>query len=118
MARKYFVVLERDGVGSPWRLEFGAYDREDLVAEVDGRRDHGVKASDLRVYWTFATRQSELDRLLTRENENDAARGLNSYSIGSARIVSDGFTLAKSSVPTPPMNDNSHIRLVSKEQTK
>jgi hypothetical protein len=68
MARKYFLMLERDDSDRPWRLEFGAYDREDVVSEIADRRDHGVKASDLRIRWTFATRQSELDRALAQEN--------------------------------------------------
>lgn len=112
MSRKYFVMLERDDSDRPWRLEFGAYDREDVVSEVLDRRDHGVKASDLRIRWTFATRQSELDRLLARENEHDAARGLNSYSIGSTRIVSYGHTLATSQTSPKPMNENRAVRIV------
>jgi hypothetical protein len=110
-------MLERDAADSPWRLEFGAYEREDVVNETADRRDHGVKASDLRIRWTDATRQSELDRLLARENENDAARGFNSYSIGSARIVSYGYTLAPSSFPAPMTNDNRRVRIVQ-EQSK
>jgi hypothetical protein len=73
--KKYHVMLERSDAESPWRLEFGAYDRQDVVDEIADRRDHGVKASDLRIRWTFATRQSELDRLLAQENSPNQIRG-------------------------------------------
>jgi hypothetical protein len=114
---KYFVMLERDGADSPWRVEFGAYDLEDVVSEIADRRAHGLKASDLSIRWTDATRQSELDRLLARENEHFAACGFNSYSIGSTRIGSYGWALAPSSFPAPMTNDNWRVRIVQ-DQSK
>ena len=48
-ARAYWVLLERESASAPWTLEFGAYDRADVDAEREDRRDHDVRAANLRV---------------------------------------------------------------------
>lgn len=35
---KYYSMLERD-MGGPWRIQFGAYDRADVEAEMESRID-------------------------------------------------------------------------------
>jgi hypothetical protein len=101
MARKYFVMLERDGADAPWFLSFGAYVREDVVSEIADRRDHGVRASNLLIRWSFAKRQADLDLLVARENGKVATIGARSVLVGgSVAAALIGLASASASAAT------------------
>lgn len=66
MTKRYFSLLERDdGV---WRIEFGAYDRDDVEAEREDRKDHGVKISNLKIISTGA-KQVDIDAAVAKLNK-------------------------------------------------
>lgn len=64
----YHVLLSRPDSGSPWQIEFGAYDRSDVTAERQDHRDHGCKASNLRIVTSNSARQSCVDWIVGELN--------------------------------------------------
>ena len=53
--RRYRTLVERDGSEHPWRIEFGDFDRATVDAELEDRRDHGVRKSNLKIITSGAT---------------------------------------------------------------
>lgn len=66
-ARTYFILAERAGPLSAWRVEFGSYEFDEVDAERQDRRDRGVRASDLRVK-RCTDLPGDADGVLTRLN--------------------------------------------------
>jgi hypothetical protein len=59
-SRKYFVLLSRYDAESRWEIVGGSYDRSEIDFERQDYRDHGVRASDLKII-TCGARQSSID---------------------------------------------------------
>ena len=70
--RKYYLLAERDSAGEPWFVSFGDYDRECVHFERQCRRDHGVKATDLKVMSVIRGRQGCIDRAMDTLNGDEA----------------------------------------------
>lgn len=70
MARRYHVLLSRNDSKSPWRIEFGDFDRATVVAERQDYRDGGTKASNLRIITSNSARQSCVDYCVAALNGN------------------------------------------------
>ena len=47
--RTYYTLVKCDGGGHPWRIEFGDFDRAVVAAELQDRREHGMRSADLRI---------------------------------------------------------------------
>jgi hypothetical protein len=60
MTKTYFTLITRDNPSASWVIEFGAWEREDVDSERQSYRDHGVKASDLKIIRTDG-RQASID---------------------------------------------------------
>jgi len=67
MSKVYFTLVTRDDAASPWYIEFGAYDREDVDFERESYRDKGVKASNLKVIKSDG-RQASIDAIVKTMN--------------------------------------------------
>lgn len=65
--RKYYILVERDTHLSAWKIHHGDYKRADVEAERQDRRDHGAKATNLRIIET-TDQQEDIDRRLERLN--------------------------------------------------
>jgi hypothetical protein len=65
---KYYVLAERVSSSSPWGVSFGAIYRADVDAEREDRRDHGVRASDLKVLTIADAKQSSVDAAIAALN--------------------------------------------------
>jgi hypothetical protein len=60
MTKTYFTLITRDNPSKSWVIEFGGWDRDDVESERQSYRDHGVKASDLKIIRTDG-RQASID---------------------------------------------------------
>lgn len=67
MARKYHTLLSRDNADSPWRIEFGDFDRETVEQERAEYRDNGAKASTLKIITTGAA-QKDIESVVATLN--------------------------------------------------
>lgn len=67
MISTYHTLLERDGPGSKWFIEFGCYDRETVDDEKQDRIDSGVKSRNLLIISTGET-QSNIELAVARLN--------------------------------------------------
>ena len=67
MSRKYFTLLRREDDKSPWGIEFGAYERDDVAAELECYRDHGDRKKNLRIVQS-ADRQADIDAVVAELN--------------------------------------------------
>ena len=56
-ARPYWTLLEREGPEARWTIAFGSYTRAEVEGERKDRRDHGVRAMDLKIIRTGSRRQ-------------------------------------------------------------
>jgi hypothetical protein len=61
----YFTLLVRER--GKWFVDFGSWDHEDVDAEIEDRRDHGVSRKDLKVITTDGS-QEEIDKLVDMAN--------------------------------------------------
>jgi hypothetical protein len=71
--RQYFILAER--CGGRWGIEFGDYDRETVASEYQDRRDHDVKARDLKIIRTLDD-QSAIDAAVASLNLDEPAPAL------------------------------------------
>lgn len=55
---RYHVLLAREKSGQPWCIEFGAYDRADVVAERLSYREQGYRPSNLKIIASNSAVQS------------------------------------------------------------
>jgi hypothetical protein len=69
---RYYVLAERDDPTRPWFIAFGAYDREDVMGERDYRRDHFIKAKNLKVLTVATAKQTAIDAAINALNGRDA----------------------------------------------
>ena len=76
MARTYHVLVVRDDVSAPWRIEFGSWVRDEVAFERDDYRDGGSRASDLKVV-TCDGRQSSIEAIVDAMNNADRVARLN-----------------------------------------
>lgn len=63
-SKPYYTLLQR--VDGKWQIEFGAYDRKDVIAERDYYRGYYAKAKDLKIITSGDTQseiQSEVDKV-------------------------------------------------------
>lgn len=65
--RIYHVLLSRYGEGERWEIAGGSWDRSDIDFEHQDYRDHGVRASDLKIV-TCDGRQSSIDAIVAKLN--------------------------------------------------
>ena len=61
MSRHYYILVDREGPGSPWTVQFGDYERSVVMGEYRDHRDHDVRASDLRVVMVDGDTQADID---------------------------------------------------------
>ena len=67
MARKYFSLIARTDPGAPWCVEFGDWNRDVVTEERADYRDHGHRASDLKIITTDGT-QASIDAAVAKLN--------------------------------------------------
>lgn len=68
MARTYYTLAERDGTCfGKWAVAFGSYDKDDVTAERDEMRQHGVPASCLKII-TSGARQADINAAVAKLN--------------------------------------------------
>lgn len=65
MARKYFILAER--CGGQWSVEAGDYARATIEDEYQDRRDHDVRARDLKIVSTTED-QAAIDAAVAKLN--------------------------------------------------
>lgn len=67
--RRYHTLLCRAGVGQPWAIEFGAYDKADVTAERDDYIDgwQNFKRTNLKII-TTSDRQADIAAEVARLN--------------------------------------------------
>ncbi len=68
MARRYHTLAVWDCEGQAWGPQFGAYDRQDVDAELEDYRDHGHAKKDLKLITTSDT-QAEINAAVAKLNE-------------------------------------------------
>lgn len=65
----YFGLIQREAAAAPWTFEFSAKDRDDVTGERDDYRDHGARASNLRIVkFARVPSQRQLDEYMTALN--------------------------------------------------
>lgn len=69
----YYSLLERDGPLSPWRIEFGDFERETVADEREDRRDHDVKASNLKIIATGSSASAIAAKVAALNGDANAA---------------------------------------------
>jgi hypothetical protein len=67
MSKQYFTLVTRDNPSDNWVIEFGAWDRSDVDFERQSYRDHGVKASDLKIIKSDG-KQASIDAMVAKLN--------------------------------------------------
>jgi hypothetical protein len=67
MSKVYYTLVTRDDAASPWYIEFGAYEREDVDFERESYRDKGAKASNLKIIRSDG-RQASIDAIVAKLN--------------------------------------------------
>jgi hypothetical protein len=72
MSKVYHVLLSRDGAGQKWGVEFGDWKRADVAAELADHRDHGAKASNLKII-TCGAEQAAIDAAVAALNAKAVA---------------------------------------------
>ena len=66
--RPYHLLCSRTGEGQPFTVEFGAFDRDDVVGEKQSHRDSGIKAKDLRICTAVSSDKFHCDEAVARLN--------------------------------------------------
>jgi hypothetical protein len=67
MTKQYHTLIARDGIGEAWGIEFGSFVRAEVEFERQDYRDHGRKASDLKIV-TCAAGQAAIDAVVAKLN--------------------------------------------------
>ena len=65
--KKYHTLIARDGSGERWGIEFGSFVRSEVEFERQDYRDHGRKASDLKIV-TCDAGQAAIDAIVAAMN--------------------------------------------------
>ena len=71
-AKPYFVLLSRDDTRDPWAIEFGAWDKSDVDSERQDRRDHFIRASNLKIIAVPGGRQKAINEAVAKLNTEQA----------------------------------------------
>ncbi|WP_313196217.1 hypothetical protein [Shinella zoogloeoides] len=71
MARPYFTLAVRED--GRWFPEFGAYDREDVVSEMDDYHYHGTKRKDMKVLKLADARTKTMEAAIAALNGKPCA---------------------------------------------
>lgn len=74
MAKPYYSMIERDN-GGPWSVQFGAYDRSDVEAEIQGRIDDAAWPAHPRNIKVIRTsdKQADIDYVIAELNKGKVA---------------------------------------------
>lgn len=70
-AKPYFILATFDRDFCRWIVDFGAFDKADVKSEMQDRRDHFVKAKDLKIIKCESVKQADVDAAMLALNAGD-----------------------------------------------